>query len=857
MAVVGIDLGTTYSVIGTPQKFAGKYFEQVRGMTIIKDDYNQRINPSVVALDQQGNLLVGRRAKARAGFQPEPIMFVKRFMGQAKKFKLGKQVFRPEQVSAEILRYLKAMAEKQMGEKIEEVVITVPAYFSNLQKQKTKEAGELAGLRVGKILQEPVAAALAYFHDDDRDPLTIMTYDLGGGTFDVAILQKQGGVFEIKSFDGDPNLGGCDFDKKLAFWIIDRLKEQGFQLDIDLKSPAWSKIMIMAETAKIKLSDQDMYDLIEPNTGITDAKGEPVSIDLQISRQTFESLINDYIDQTIYFCRRAVEKIKPSLEYKEIDEIVMVGGSSRIPLVSQKLEALFGKKPKLMEPELSVAIGAAIMAQRLSRQVGPLKLGYLPETTSYSSIQITGTVQPTEQLPDITGSKVILTPGDGSQPLQQSVSEQGGFIFSQVPLAAETTNKFTLRVENASGQEVVTHNFSIRQEAASKPTQTLDGLETNILAKPIFIMTVSGLHLVASERTPLPCECHVPGQTMDQTGEVRIPIYEDNAQIGEILVEQVPTDLPVGTRVEINLNLRDDFYIDGKAHIPSANLNVQTTIRIPPVKEKDITQLQDEYFKIRQKAEEALAQADRSQAFRIAPRLKKALEESQKILYKERDPNLARAQQLLAEVETLIRKLSGWKPDPPPDQLEQIKREIEEDLLPQLMTLKSNIEEGNYQEQLKAIGRMGDKALAEKNDILWADAYHRLEELRNRIVSSIEHEERKHQRQTSGIGKQKEEPPNPQAIKLKLGLDLTQLREKVRRRERLSEFETDFSACEQALKGIKPDEADAMARLLEYYENWHQPLQARVIGSKIGKSTLPGGLIEALEKHDQGKNPGN
>jgi actin-like ATPase involved in cell morphogenesis len=842
MAVVGIDLGTTHSVIATPQRFEGKYFELTRGVTVIKDDYNQRLTPSVVAVNRQGDLLVGRRAKARAGMQPEPIMFVKRSMGEAVEFELGDRRLRPEEVSAEILRYLKTMAEKQMGEEIEEAVITVPAYFTTLQKQKTKEAGELAGLSVGEILQEPVAAALMYCYDDDRDPLTIMTYDLGGGTFDVAVLRKEEGVFTSKSHDGDRYLGGYDFDKRLVYWIIDRLNAQGYRIEIDPESPdhraALSKLLVLAETVKIALSDREVYALMEPNTGIFDARGEPVSIDVEITRETFEGLIEDYIDESVRLCHRAVRKAE--IELQAIDEIVMVGGSSRIPLISRRLEAEFGLRPRLVAPDLSVGIGAAIVARRLGRRIGPLKLGHIPESTSSPSIQIAGIVAATEESPDVAWCTVVLVRADGLLPQRQQVGENGGFLFPQVPLAAEAANTFSLRVEKADGSEMLTHRFTVRRETAGAPIQSPTGITfVNVLAKPISIMTTAGLYTVAEERTPLPHECHVPAQTTDQTGEVRIPVYEDTYQIGEIVVESVPTDVPIGSQVDITLTLRTDFYIDGRAYVPAADVEGLTTIQVKPVAIRGLAELQAEYLKLNQKAAEALVQADRGQAFAVASRLNAALAASRRLLYDERDPNLAKAQELLAEVETLTRHLESWQPDPPPEQFERTRLEIKDELLPDLYTVKPAADDGSYEGQVKAIAQMGERALRDKDETAWADANRRLDDLRERIISTIDQEERRRRRRAAG-GEGREEPPDPRAIKLKLGLDLTQLREEARRRGRLAELEADFESCEQTLKGIDPKASSAMAQLVEYYQNQHQPLYAKVVGRVTRPDKEPG-----------------
>lgn len=849
MAVVGIDLGTTFSVIATPQPFEGKYFDVARGITIIKDDFNQRLTPSVVATDRQGNLLVGRRAKARAGQQPEPIMFVKRSMGEDKPFSLGDRSLQPEDISAEILRYLKEMAEAQMGEPIEEAVITVPAYFTTGQKQKTKEAGEKAGLRVGEIVQEPVAAALAYCAEDGRDPLTIMTYDLGGGTFDVAILRKESGVFDIKAFDGDRHLGGYNFDKKLADWLVDQLQAQGYQFDLDAASPAYrvlfTKLLVLAESSKIQLSSRAVATLVE-DTPYTDTRGEPISFDLEITRDTFASLIAADIEDTMRLCRRALEKA--GMTPANLDEIVMVGGSTRIPLVAEQLEAEFGRKPQLSEPDLSVAIGAAIMARRLGRRVGPLTLGYLPETTTLTTTQITGVLAATEKAPQVQGCVAILIPADGSQPQRQTVNEAGSFIFPRVPLQPETANTFSLRLETAEGEEIKSHRLTIRHQADA-PAQTVAGMQSNVLAKPISIMTKNGLQTVVAEKTPLPYECRVPAQTADQTGEVRIPVYEDTYQIGEIVVTGVPTTLEVGSRVDITLALRDDFYIDGRAHIPAANVKAETTIQIPPVVVKSVDELRQLYQAIEARKQEALAQADAGRAFEIAPQVNRVLATCRRLLYEERDPNLAKAQELLAEVETLLRQLRGWQPDPPREHFEQIRRELEIELLPELQRRRPGSE---YISQLPAIVQLGERALQERSDSGWVDANRRLAGLRERILTILAEEERKRRIPPDGPD-DPPKPPDPRAIKIQLGTDLSKLRKEAERRGRLDELAADFTAYEQELKAIDPGSSDAMLLLSNYYENKHQPLQAKVMGMGKGKETLPGGLVQMLSTRPDGK----
>jgi len=840
MALLGIDLGTTYSVVATPQKLEGKYFQNVRGVTVIKDSSNQRLTPSVVALSPQGELVVGRRAKSLAGRSPAPILFVKRHMGEDTELELGDRRLLPEMVSAEILRFLKEMVEKQLGEEVEEVVVSVPAYFDTGQKQKTREAAELAGLTVGEIVQEPVAAALSYCAEDERDPLTLMTYDLGGGTFDVSLLRRKEGTFEILEFDGDPRLGGCDFDKRLARWIVDRLSA-GYALDLDPQSPEWSQVLLWAETAKLKLTDHELFEIRELNTGIVDARGEPVSVDgLEISRETFENLISEDVERTIQLCRRALEKAE--LRPEDLDEIVMVGGSSRIPLVSRRLEEEFGRRPRLADPDLAVAVGAAIVARSLGRRVGPLKLDPIPESTGLAALQLTGKVEPSPRRPAVAGCRLTLVPADGSSTQSRTVGDDGGFLF-QVPLVVGADHELSLRVETHDGTELFTHRFTVRRHAVDAvPEQGVPDVlpPTNVLAKPISIMTVTGLKAVAEAKTALPYEAQVPARTTDQTGEVHVPIYEADREIGEIVVEAVPRDLPVGSRVEIWLTLRSDFFIDGRATIPAAGIESRTSIRIPPIRVKSLGELQEEFLVLDRRSSEALAQADRGQAFKIAPPLKAALKRARQLLYEERDPEPAKAQELLAEIEGHLRQLSTWRPDPPVEQFEATRRELAEELLPQLGT--GNRGKVEHEARFKAIVEMAEEALEAKNEAGWGDANRRLDDLRERILSTLEERHRR----ASGDGGAKQ-PPEPRALKLKLGMHLTRLREESRRKGLFDELAGAFDLCAKNLQEIDASSANAMVPLAEYYENHHQPLEAKVSGSRTSRSKKLG-WVQALVK---------
>ena len=849
MAIVGIDLGTTYSVIATPKSFEGKSFFQVRGVTIIKDGAGRRLLPSVVAANRQGQLIVGHSAKNPAAELPETVMFAKRSMGEEKRYTLGQHQMLPEDVLAEILRKLKETAETQMGEPIDEAVITVPAYFSDLQKQLTKQAGEKAGLKVSDILQEPVAAALMYCYDDQRDPLTIMTYDLGGGTFDIAILRKEAGVFRILAFEGDRFLGGSDFDKRLASWIVDRLQQEGRQLDIRPESPEWYGLLVKAEKIKEELSSSSDYTLVDQNTGLRDLNGEPVTIDdLVITRETLETLIKEDIDLTIDLCRQAMVKAQVSPD--EIDEIVMVGGSSRIPVFRRRLQAAFGREPKLVEPDLCVAIGAAIAARRLGQRIGPIHLAYLPAATSAATIQVTGTIEKTDELPEPARCSVSLTQVGGTFSQRQHVAAHGGFLFSNVPLTAETENIFDLTLIDAASVEVMRHKLTIRRTAAADAPPSLAGLDGNVLAKPISIETISGLHTVFQAGNPLHDSRMVAARTTDQTGTVRIPVYEGNVEIGVIVVDGISTSLPLASRVEITLSIEPDFSIKGQAYIPAVEAKADTTIDIPHVVVKSKEELRQSYEAIAQRVAEALAQADRGQAFQVGPSIEAALKTCRRILYEDRDPTLAKAQELMAEVETLLGKLRSWRPDPPQSQFEDIRMEIEDELLPQLYAVKPAEKEGVWGGQLKAIVQMAEKALQEKRDPEWSEAYRQLERLRNRAAGALE---RAHQT-TGDAGRKPSPPPDPSMVQFQLLNELSSLRQQADRRGRLVKLDAEFRACHQALEQIDAKQPDAMANLMEYYKGKHELLKAKVMGGFIDrtneKAPPEGGKVETEKSND-------
>jgi molecular chaperone DnaK len=385
--VIGIDLGTTNSVVAV---MIGD--EPV----VIQNQEGSRLTPSVVSWTKEKEILVGEPAKRRAILDPENTVYEsKRFIGrkyeevidEAKRVSyrvvpdekgdasfeipnLGRKV-RPEEVGALVLKKLKEAAEAYLGEKITKAVITVPAYFNERQRQATKDAGKIAGLEVLRILNEPTAAALAYGLDKKSD-VKILVYDFGGGTFDVSILEGGDGVIEVKATAGDTHLGGANIDERIMEWLIEEFrKETGIDLRKD--KTALQRLKDASEQAKKELSFKLETEINLPFITIDPSTNQPLHLQKKLTRARLEEMIKDLVDRTMEIVKKALEDAK--LRPEDIDDVVLVGGSTRIPLVQQRIREFFGKEPhKGVHPDEVVAVGAAIQAGILSGQVKEILL---------------------------------------------------------------------------------------------------------------------------------------------------------------------------------------------------------------------------------------------------------------------------------------------------------------------------------------------------------------------------------------------------------------------------------------------------------------------------------------------------
>ncbi len=377
--IIGIDLGTTNSCVAVME--GGK-------PTVIPNSEGMRTTPSVVAFTKNGERLVGEPAKRQAVTNAErTVSSIKRHMGTDYKVSIDGKDYTPQEISAMILQKLKADAEAYLGEKVTEAVITVPAYFNDAQRQATKDAGKIAGLDVKRIINEPTAAALAYGLDDESEQ-KIMVYDLGGGTFDVSLIEIGDGVIEVLSTNGDTRLGGDDYDERITQWMIDEFrKAEGVDLSKD--KMALQRLKEAAEKAKKELSSATTTEINLPFITATD--GGPKHLDMNLSRAKFEELTADLTERTAVPVQNALKDA--GLTSAELSKVLLVGGSTRMPVVQEKVKRITGKEPsKTLNPDECVALGAAVQGGKLAGDEGAGDVLLLDVTPLTLSIETLGGV---------------------------------------------------------------------------------------------------------------------------------------------------------------------------------------------------------------------------------------------------------------------------------------------------------------------------------------------------------------------------------------------------------------------------------------------------------------------------------
>lgn len=751
--IVGIDLGTTNSVVCIAGEFGD--FPKRNGATILTDAFGRTVHASAIC-ECDGEVIYGDDAKYKAAEGYAPHRFWKRYMGRDMKYKHGGKDVRPQDLSRDLLVYLKSVAEKALGEGVAGAVITHPAYFGAEAIAATREAGDLAGLNVGPdgLMMEPIAAALAYLQNDP-DPQAmrrVIVYDLGGGTFDVTVLERANGEYTPLSFDGDPELGGYNFDKALANHMLTQLRQQGYKIEIDRDAPEqnakWAALMHYAEEAKIALSaplPKGVKTDIRVPAAFVDDTGKPVRLAMTITREQFEKLIEPMVEQTIVCCRRALASAR--LDAGKLDHAILVGGSSRLPLVQRMLKTALGKEFEIDEEmvDACVAIGAALYAGRGARRASTgFQLDPRPPVkTKEPRMRIVGVIQPGEKVKDVTDAVVELNHDDEQDIV--TVASDGRFEFVR-DLNSDGVNRFALRATSAQGEVFAEHVFEVDHsyEAGPALAEKTDGTIGDIptyLAKTIYVKTGNaGMYAVAEEGPPLPIVVDVPDLFTSKDGlpEITVRLFQEDQPLVDIPLKGFTIPVPKDTPISLRISVGKDYAMNAVAEIPSHSARTEVNnIRILVPVKPTFSQLTSLTHSLRGKLGEALANMPSGATkMGFSAECEGLLAEVEQQL-QDAAPDVFRIERFLRNLERKLENAFGAGMDPTHREMAS-KFEEAHRLLPAAEAKDEKLREEQMNKTLEVLRNKADHAYTNSDPRAWSDIADQVDTLCNRFKRIIE-----------------------------------------------------------------------------------------------------------------------
>jgi molecular chaperone DnaK len=797
---VGIDLGTTNSVISLLDPTDSQ-------LLIGQDEQGHRTFPSLVGYDSHAGKLVAGRAAHHSPQEVLPLASVKRYMGLDKVFTVGPEQVSPQQASACVLQLLRDMLARTLKEPrylLDSAIITIPAYFNHNQIEATRQAGELAGFEVVELLHEPTAAAIYYSWVENHADATYLVYDLGGGTFDVSIIRRRLGDYEVLSVSGDPFLGGDDFDRLLASHLLEvgtwRWRSDGQDADaradlprlFDLTTPQGSTnfahLIAVAESIKCQLTSNSPVERYIPQllavgqaaslsgcdpgqAGSLSYGERALSLEVTVDRPTFQRLIRDKIDRTIDCCREALARAREraGLSLADIDYVILVGGSSRVPLVRDTVRAAFcnpdlpehvrSLEPLLHEPDLCVAYGAALRAATHgTHYLFPRESGVRSQESGIRSqdsegcaleLHVTSPACTTETRYLAAGRVYFLTPDScpltpatdscleggsvrirslASGLIDEAFLDTRGTFAQDLELQPETDNPLEWTVCDPDGREMARVLTTVRHRAGG-PLLGQGVLPTQIITKPLAIEVLNRgrqriKQVVAPIGATLPntflCTC----RTQDQAGRIVVPIFEENRVVKQMVLEDLDRTLPVGSPVEVEfaIDVKHNIEVRVRLRTAAGERSTSATVEAPPPAQRPTRAEIDE---VQRQLDELLQQFSGRIRTRVKARASGVLQDLLEALSYEDEP---RAIQRMAELRDLVGQLEasrGSVLDPPWPRFSQLVRQCL-DLAAQVADSTGRDRDELF-EHIHAQERYAEQAYEEHNQALYRECRENLE----------------------------------------------------------------------------------------------------------------------------------